>query len=200
MSPPMVVLVTSPRIQRMTRTMATVINIKFEERRVGEEGVPGGGGWPRPGWMLMDQRVEFTMPSPARSTSRPTPRTVLQLVAARDHAAATSRRILEDEKVMSVGLGVRRSGLVGEGVLGLFDSVFDGFAGLAGAALDAADKFVHFAVGVLEIVVSEVGPLLFEFAFDDVPVAFDFEFSHRGEDQAGCEGVPWGETLMRSLA
>ena len=43
-SPPMVVLVTSPRIQRMTRTMATVINIKFWERRVGGEGVPGGGG------------------------------------------------------------------------------------------------------------------------------------------------------------
>lgn len=103
MSPPMVVLVTSPRIQRMTRTMATVINIKFEERRVGEKGVPGGGGWPRPGWMLMDQRVEFTMPSPARSTSRPTPRTVLQLVAARDHAAAMSRSSLDDEMVMGWG-------------------------------------------------------------------------------------------------
>ncbi len=199
-SPPMVVLVTSPRIQRMTRTMATVINIKSGERRVGEEGVPGGGGWPRPGWMLMDQRVEFTIPSPARSTSRPTPRRVLQLVAARDHAAAMSRSSLEGEMVMSVGLGGGRPGLVGEGILGLFDGVFDGFAGLAGAALDAADEFVHFAVCVLEVVVGEVGPLLFEFAFDDVPVAFDFEFSHRVEDQSGCEGLPWGETLMGSLA
>ena len=95
------------------------------------------------------------------------------------------------------GLWVGRPGLVGEGVLGLLDGVFDGFAGLAGAALDAADEFVHLAVGVLEVVVGEVGPLLFEFAFDDVPVAFDFEFIHRAEDQSGSEGLPWGETLMR---
>ncbi len=33
----------------MTRTMATVINIKLEERRVGGGRLPGGGGWPRPG-------------------------------------------------------------------------------------------------------------------------------------------------------
>ena len=97
------------------------------------------------------------------------------------------------------GLWVGRPGLVGEGVLGILDGVFDGFAGLAGAALDAADEFVHLAVGVLEVVVGEVGPLLFEFAFDDVPVAFDFEFIHRGEDRTGCEGVPWGETLMRGV-
>jgi hypothetical protein len=40
-SPPMVVLVTSPRIQRMTRTMATVINIKLEERGLEREGDAG---------------------------------------------------------------------------------------------------------------------------------------------------------------
>jgi hypothetical protein len=33
-------------------------------------------------------------------------------------------------------------------------------------------------VGVLEIVIGEGGPLLFQLAFGDVPVAFDFEFVH----------------------
>lgn len=33
----------------MTRTMATVINIKLEGRGWEERGVPGSGGWPRPG-------------------------------------------------------------------------------------------------------------------------------------------------------
>jgi hypothetical protein len=55
----------------------------------------------------------------------------------------------------------------------VFKGFLDGFAGLAGALLDATDEFVLFAFGVLEIVVGEVRPLLDEFAFDDVPVAFD---------------------------
>jgi len=68
-------------------------------------GCRGAEGSRAPAGTLMDQRVEFWMPSPARSTSRPTPRTVLQLVAARDHAAAMSRSSLEGEMITSVGLG-----------------------------------------------------------------------------------------------
>ena len=82
--------------------------------------MPGAEGDRAPAGMLMGQRVEFTMPSPARSTSRPTPRRVLQLVAARDHAAAMSRRILEGEMVMSVGMGVGEAGFSRRGRPGTF--------------------------------------------------------------------------------
>jgi hypothetical protein len=48
-----------------------------------------------------------------------------------------------------------------------------------GALLDAAEEFVLLSVEILQIVVGELSPLLFEFALDEVPVAFDFEFVHR---------------------
>jgi hypothetical protein len=65
------------------------------------------------------------------------------------------------------------------GIGGVFlDRLLDGFMGFAGALLDPAVQFVALAVGVLEIVIRELGPLLFQFAFGNVPVAFDFERSH----------------------
>ena len=44
--------------------------------------------------------------------------------------------------------------------------------------LQAADEFIILAFDEEKIVVREVGILLLEFAFDFVPGAFDFEFSH----------------------
>ena len=76
-------------------------------------------------------------------------------------------------------MGERGGGLAAaRGVGGGFDGVFNRFAGLAGAFLDPAEEFLLEAMDVLEIVIGERGPLLFELAFGDVPIAFDFEFCH----------------------
>jgi hypothetical protein len=61
---------------------------------------------------------------------------------------------------------------------GFLESLFDRFTGFAGALLNAAQQFVVLAFGELEIIVRELGPLLFQLAFGDVPVAFAFERVH----------------------
>jgi hypothetical protein len=61
---------------------------------------------------------------------------------------------------------------------GFLESLFDRFTGFAGALLNAAQQFVVLAFGKLKIIVRELGPLLFQLAFGDVPVAFAFEFVH----------------------
>jgi len=58
------------------------------------------------------------------------------------------------------------------------DRLFNRFAGFARALLNPANQFVLLTFGVLEIVIRELGPFLFQFAFGDVPVAFDFECGH----------------------
>jgi hypothetical protein len=64
------------------------------------------------------------------------------------------------------------------GGAGFLERLFDRFPGFAGALLNSANKFFVLAFGVLEIVIRELGPLLFQLALGDVPVAFDFEFIH----------------------
>ena len=61
---------------------------------------------------------------------------------------------------------------------GFLHGLFDRFAGFARALLDPTDQFVLFACGVLEIIICELGPFLFQLALGDVPVAFDFECGH----------------------
>ena len=56
--------------------------------------------------------------------------------------------------------------------------LFDRFAGFASEFLDPANQFFLFAFHVLEIAIRELGPLLLQLAFGDVPVAFDFECRH----------------------
>jgi hypothetical protein len=55
---------------------------------------------------------------------------------------------------------------------------FDCFTRFARALLNAAQQLLLHALDIMEIVVGEVGPFLFQFAFRDVPVAFDFECVH----------------------
>ena len=57
---------------------------------------------------------------------------------------------------------------------GLFDRVTGG----AGALLNAAQQLVLLPFGELKIVIGERGPLLFQLALGDGPVAFDFECVH----------------------
>jgi hypothetical protein len=64
------------------------------------------------------------------------------------------------------------------GGAGLLDGLFDGFAGFAGAFLNPANQFFLLAFGELQIAIRELGPLLFQLALGDVPVAFDFECVH----------------------
>jgi hypothetical protein len=66
------------------------------------------------------------------------------------------------------------------GGAGFLDHFFDRFTGFAGALLNAAQQFFLLACGVLKIVIRELGPLLFQLALGDVPVAFDFECGHNG--------------------
>jgi hypothetical protein len=45
--------------------------------------------------------------------------------------------------------------------------------------LNLTQQFLRLAVGALEFIAGERGPLLFQLAFDDVNVALDFEFCHK---------------------
>jgi hypothetical protein len=91
---------------------------------------------------------------------------------------------------------------------GFLYSFFDGFSGFAGALLNAAQQFIVFALGASEIVIREVGPLLFQLALGDVPIALDFECVHnalfffsfvnrrqRGGKRAPESGYPMGWSL-----
>ena len=69
-------------------------------------------------------------------------------------------------------------GLLAAAGRGFLDGLFDRFPGFAGALLNAAQQFIVLALGPLEIVIRELGPLLFQLAFGDVPVAFDFKCVH----------------------
>lgn len=73
------------------------------------------------------------------------------------------------------GCGLGAAGRAG----GLFDRLFDSFAGFTRAFLNATEQFVLLAFDVLEIVVGERGPFLLQLAFGDVPVAFDFDCGHK---------------------
>jgi len=64
------------------------------------------------------------------------------------------------------------------GGAGLLDGFLDRITGFAGAFLNPTEQFVLLALGVLEIVIRELGPLLFHLTLDNVPVAFDFECIH----------------------
>jgi hypothetical protein len=61
---------------------------------------------------------------------------------------------------------------------GFLDRLFDRFAGFTRALLNPANQFVLLAFGVLQIAIRKLGPFLFQLAFGDVPVAFDFECGH----------------------
>lgn len=66
------------------------------------------------------------------------------------------------------------------GIAGIFDRFFNSFTGFTSAFLNSAQQFLLLAFDELKIVVGELSPFLFQFAFRDVPVAFDFESIHNG--------------------
>jgi len=67
------------------------------------------------------------------------------------------------------------------GGAGFIECLFDRLAGCTRALLNPANQFLGLAFGKLEIVVRKLGPFLFQLAFGNVPVAFDFECVHNGE-------------------
>src|ERR1017187_7762047 len=69
--------------------------------------------------------------------------------------------------------------LAAAGGAGFLERLLNRFAGFPGALLNPANQLFLLAFGVLEIVIRELGPLLFQLAFGDVPVAFSFEFIHK---------------------
>jgi hypothetical protein len=74
----------------------------------------------------------------------------------------------------SAGRNLRTAGVRG----GFLDGLFDRFTAFASALLNPANYFFELAFGELEIVISELGPLLLQLTLGDVPVAFNFECSH----------------------
>ena len=56
---------------------------------------------------------------------------------------------------------------------------FDCRTGFAGGLLNATEQFLVLPFNVLEIVIRECGPLLFQLALGNIPVALDFECVHR---------------------
>jgi len=68
--------------------------------------------------------------------------------------------------------------LAAAGGAGFLERLLNRFAGFPGTLLNPADKLFLLAFGVLEIVIRELGPLLFQLALGDVPVAFDFKCVH----------------------
>lgn len=59
-----------------------------------------------------------------------------------------------------------------------FDRAFNHFTGFAGDLLNPADQFLLFAFSVGEVIIREFRPFLFQLAFGDIPVAFNFECGH----------------------
>jgi hypothetical protein len=55
------------------------------------------------------------------------------------------------------------------------DEPVDGFLGVARALLDAPNQFVFLPFLIAEIVIGQLTVLLFEFAFGDIPIAFDMK-------------------------
>jgi hypothetical protein len=58
------------------------------------------------------------------------------------------------------------------------DELLDRFLGIAGALLNPPHQFVFTAFLVAEVVLGQFCVLLFEFAFDDIPIALDVECVH----------------------
>lgn len=58
------------------------------------------------------------------------------------------------------------------------DELFDCFASFAGALLNSTEQFLILALDVREIVIRELGPLLFQLARHDGPIAGDSKFVH----------------------
>ncbi len=50
---------------------------------------------------------------------------------------------------------------------------------LAGAFLDAADEFIRLAIHILQVVIRQLSPFLFQLTLGNVPVAFVRERIHR---------------------
>jgi len=78
---------------------------------------------------------------------------------------------------MPLQLGI--TGLFGTAIAGkLLDGTLDHFMGFPGEFLNPAHQFVLLAFGIPEVIIGELGPFLFQLAFGDVPVAFDFQCVH----------------------
>jgi hypothetical protein len=68
--------------------------------------------------------------------------------------------------------------LTAAGGAGFLERLLNRFAGFSGTLLNPANKLFLLAFGILEIVIREFGPFLFQLAFGYVPVAFDFKGIH----------------------
>jgi hypothetical protein len=78
------------------------------------------------------------------------------------------------------GLDYISSGRISSGLVaaGIFDCFLHDFPGLPRALLNPPDQFIVMPLGVLQIIIRQVGPFLFQFALRDVPIAFYFECGH----------------------
>jgi hypothetical protein len=80
-------------------------------------------------------------------------------------------------------------------VLKAFELATDLLLGLAKPLLQTAEQFVVLTLGKGQVIVGELSVLLFEFAFDLVPTALEFQFCHAHVSRA----QPGMDALIKSL-
>lgn len=73
------------------------------------------------------------------------------------------------------------------------DTRFHSLTGLACALLDSTQQLILLTFDIDEIIVRELGPLLFEMAFENVPVALEFEFVHDSHSLVFMSSKQWGD-------
>ena len=67
------------------------------------------------------------------------------------------------------------------------DRLFHCFFRFASPLFDTAYQLIVHPVSHFQVIVRELRPFLFELAFDDFPVAFNFEFVHDNVDSSSNE-------------
>jgi hypothetical protein len=81
---------------------------------------------------------------------------------------------------------IRGNFLAGRGEF--LNGLFYRFTGFARSLLNPTEQFFVLALAELEVVIRELGPLLFQLALGNVPIAFDFEFVH---NSSSCSSFPF---------
>ena len=78
--------------------------------------------------------------------------------------------------LLKLSMIVRLLAMASGGVF--LDRAFDHFTGFAGDLLNPANQLFLLALSVLEVIIRELRPFLFQLALGDIPVAFNFECRH----------------------
>ena len=94
--------------------------------------------------------------------------------AAAGHRLALQGRGKKNEGGPKTALGIGSIQVAGGLAPTIMESSFHGVPGFASALLDATNQFLFSPLDILQIIVSELGPFLFQLSLDYIPIPFDF--------------------------